>query len=335
MNRALEIASRGGLVIASAAAVLAVGGCRPTFTVSADELGPYRVVAMGVSDVGGECPVADAFVWSGEGRLHRDSVTLSWSLDGERIGEGWEIEVCGEGELSLVATNAIGERSEGRVSVGAARRPLSVSREAVVLEELDLEARRSVEGEEVYGSVAEGEVVRASVDLEVELLRSRWISEPGQGSVLDVEWGVGDLFGEELLFEDGALVESEALGVGVFSHLFVGVDGEGGNSWGWVDAAYGVVEATLLRHRGWLFAPDFSSSELLSAADVTPGELVAMSLDVVDGEVTFGELEVVEDLEQQEIACGREGAAFELDWLTSGRCTISEIEGSRVVVELW
>ena len=77
--------------------------CAEPFDVQRDVLGPFRITAIGVED-----GVARAAIWSGEGMVHASSPRLAWTLDGEELGEGYEVAVDGGGELGLVVTAADG-----------------------------------------------------------------------------------------------------------------------------------------------------------------------------------------------------------------------------------
>jgi hypothetical protein len=113
---------------------------------------------------------------------------------------------------------------------------------------------------------------------------------------------------------------------GTFHHLALLVDGEGNNSWLWLDAAIG-VEQSLFGHAGWLLPGEVETST----------GLVAITLERAgDGTVVPGDPQPVEDLgDQDPMPCMPEDSSFEWDWLAEGRCPMSEVDGARVVLEVW
>lgn len=267
--------------------------CAEPFDVQRDVLGPFRITAIGVED-----GVARAAIWSGEGMVHASSPRLAWTLDGEELGEGYEVAVDGGGELGLVVTAADGSLHQARVTVAEPPGTLDFSREAVTIIDEDIDARRALQGTPVETAVGEGEALRVVVD--AAWGSARWMSDSAR--VLPLEEGVADVLSEEAL-----------------SHVLVlVVDGEGGNRWEWIDAAYG--GGPWIRHRGRLLPGDLPAG--LVAATITGEDLV--------------ELEGVSDLaSQDDLDCAPDGLPFELAWLTEGRCGLDEVDGARIVLETW
>ena len=142
--------------------VIAATGCRAEFDVSRDELGPFRIAALGV-EPGEECSTATASIWSGEGLFHRQSPRLEWSLNGEALGEGWGVSVCEDGLLELKVTSPANDVRYGQVVVAPREETLNVARAAVDLSSLELEARREAEDQEVHSSVPLGFATRVTL----------------------------------------------------------------------------------------------------------------------------------------------------------------------------
>ena len=305
-------------------------GCRPVFSVYPDELSEFRIMSIGLEDNAiFFCPLATAVIWSGDGALHSQAVSLEWELDGEPLGSGWDQYVC-EGEtLSLVATSPSGEVREGFISIGEATLPLFPTREAVVVEDVSIEARRELVGSPVFAGVQLGEASRTYVDSFQQAERVRWMSPVDSGEVLELEMSIADILGETLLLEDGEVTERDSLGVGITSHFAIAVDGSGGNNWGWVDSSFGLDDSAILRHEGRLI--DVAGEDHL---DMSAG-LLAFTLTVSEGEIEYSDFETVSDLSESTVACGHELQPFRLEWLNGGRCTTAELDGQRVVVELW
>lgn len=320
----------------SAAAFLVLGasGCRAEFDVARDALGPFRIAAMGVES-GEGCPRATASLWSGEGLFHREAPQVSWSLNGDPIGEGWAVPVCGEGLLELSATNAEGEVRLGQVNVSLREGALSVSRAAVDLSSLELEERREVEAVEVHSIVPLGSATRVSVGGMTESDVLVWMSPdlrdgsgevlPDQGELLELSETQADLLAENWTLDKEGLLETRSAYAGVDSHLALVMDGQGGNRFLWVDAGFGLNEAGFLRHSG----------RLIDAGVVPDNGLLAATLVETDDGVELTELAEASETDLVETDCAHGAPLFELDWIANGRCSVEELNGQRIVLEVW
>lgn len=88
--------------------------CAEPFDVRRQDLGPLRIAAVGVVD-----GRASAAVWSGEGMGHATAPQLTWTLDGDELGTGWDVAVAAPGTLELVV-EAGQEVEHAQVSVAYA-----------------------------------------------------------------------------------------------------------------------------------------------------------------------------------------------------------------------
>lgn len=304
-------------------------GCQGPFSVERHDLGPFRIAAMGVED-----GIARAAVWSGEGMYHSAPLSLAWTLDGVALGDGFDVEVAGPGVLGLTATNDDGEALQAEVSVADAAPAFVAARSAVDLgDDLSLAARAGAAETDVETSVALDQAMRLRLsfgDQDPSALSTRWMTADGQGSLLEVEAFAADVLAEELVWDDGELLERTPLDAGVYPQLALVIDGLGGNRWQWIDAGFG-LEGAWMRHEGRLLPWD-------GAGDPPTSGLVAMTLGAVDplhGPTPTG-MEVVADGSQQDaLACAPADTPFLFSWIAEGRCPLSEVDGARVVVEVW
>jgi hypothetical protein len=308
--------------------LLILVACQEPFSVNRRELGPFRIAGVGVLD-----GVASAALWSGLGLYHDERPTLIWTLDGAPLGEGFDVAVPAEGGLlGLTVTAPDGGVYVAEVTALVA--PIAtptVTRAAVDLSEsLDLDARRDVLAESVLGSVAEGQATRLGLTAEgVEGLTWRWMSAGGLGSLLELDPGVADVLAEELEFDDGVLLSRTPTGPGLYPQLALGVDGLGGNVWVWADAAIGVT-TPLLRHEGRLLPSDAEGAPGLVAATVR------LSDDVVGVTLTEVAPATDEDIAGMFLPCAPSaGEPFRLVWLAQGRCVRADLDGERVVLEVF
>lgn len=139
--------------------------CAEPFDVRRQDLGPFRIAAVGVVD-----GVAAAAVYSGAGMGHEQAPTLSWSLDGEALGEGWDVPVSGGDELELRVDSAAGHSASARVSVAAP--------------EATTWTRNEDDG-------------RVRITLEAGARSARWMTVDGVAEVVPLEPLVGEVVWEE------------------------------------------------------------------------------------------------------------------------------------------
>jgi hypothetical protein len=280
---------------------------------------------LGVEDVGGDCPVATAAIWSGEGAFHREAVQLSWTLDGEALGEGWNVPVCQEGLLQLKAIHPEGLEREAQVDVRLRATPLGIRREAVVLPDLEIEARRAVQGSEVSTRVPSGSALRVHLEGLSEDDGVSWMSPAGQAHLLGLDVGAADLLLETWEMDtDGAIVERNPMD-GFSSHLVLVFDGLGGNSFMWVDGVFGPSDGEYLRHEG----------RLIESAGLE-GEQVLSALIVVDDDGwQLRDLAPVDESSEMTADCAQGRELFSLDWIANGRCPLDILDGSQVLLEVW
>ncbi|MCB9797232.1 MAG: hypothetical protein H6741_31475 [Alphaproteobacteria bacterium] len=296
--------------------------CAEPFEVNRKDLGPFRIAALGV-----EGGVARAAIWSGEGMVHPSPPSLSWTLDGGPLGEGYEVSVAGGGTLGLTVTSPDGEVLEAELSVAEAPAAPGVSRYALgQVEDVSLDARRALDPEPVAQGVPEGEAARLVLDALPEGYSARWMSAEGLGTLLEVEADAADLFPEELEFDDGALISRTDSGAGVYHQLALVFDGAGSNAWTWIDVSVG-LDTPFLR-QGERLVPLESALE--------PGTYaLTVSVDAESpGGLAFSEAVATEDLDEMDLACARAGAPFTLDQVAEGRCAADTLDGARVVMVL-
>lgn len=310
---------RAALLLALAA------GCAEPFAVQREVLGPFRIAAVGVVD--GQ---AQAAIWAGQ-PLHEEPVALDWTLDGQPLGEGWGLPVPASAagqQLALTATAPDGTTRTATVTVASAPAAFSVTRQAVDLDGAwRLDDRRQQEAEsDDLNVIPEGQAARLTPALTGDLT-ARWMLPAGQGTLLQFDDTRTDLLREALTFEDGELEQRRAVEPGVATALALARDGEGGNRWRWIQVAMGVDPGQTVRHEGFLLSADGASAQTGLLA------VTLSDLDAESGAVTFADPVAVSTVDEHEAnTCGP--APFRLAWLWEGRCTVDDVVGLRVVLEV-
>ena len=304
--------------------ILFMSACRADFDVARDKLGPFRIVGVGVEEIGAECPVATAAIWSGYGAYHLDSPKLDWFLNGVPLGTGWDVPVCSDGELTLVVRDAEGHGEEARLTVKAREKNRVLNREDVVLSDLDLESRRAVDGVVVETSVPVGSATRVEFEGLLNGDSVSWISPENQAHVLPLNVSTTDFLMEDWEEDSDGMLLSRAPLAGPSSHFALIYDGNGANDFLWVDLVFGMEDSEFLRHEGRLIA-----SQGISGVD----EIVATVEKTAEG-YRLSEL-LPGDGVPRFFPCMGTRTSFSLDWIANGRCSLAELDGQQITLEIW
>jgi len=314
---------------------LGAAGCAEPFTVERHVLGPPRLAALGVHN-----GVARAAIWSGEGAFHRASPELHWSLDGEHLGSGFDVEVPGDGVLELTAVLSDGSELTGEVTVGA------WTTVDVLRAEVDRPAGNALtlaDRSAVYDPLPVAGSVSSSSMLRVIAARSpdtpetmRWMLGTEAWSVLELDTHTADIVAADVQFEDGEIESVSNSPGGLAPGLALSIDGAGGNGWQWFDVAFDVAQP-LLRVDGRLLPIDEASSVLDGAPGHVLATLSAEASAMGGAGLRLVDVEAGDDLEADRAAfpdppCSP-GTGL-LDHIAEGRCPLGEIDGARVVLEV-
>ena len=304
--------------------ILSASACRADFDVARDTLGPFRIVGVSVEELGAECPVANAAIWSGYGPYHLVSPGLDWFLDGVPLGTGWDVPVCSEGELTLIARSSDGHEEQARLTVRPRETNRVLQREAVLLTDMDLETRRAVQGIVVDTTVPLGSGMRIQLQGLLDGDSVSWMSPENQAHVLPLDASTTDFLLEEWDEDEDGVVTNRQATEGHSSHFALVFDGNGGNDFFWIDALFGMEGVDFLRHEGRLIeAPGLAGTdELVATVEKTADGYILTDFAAGDGTPRFFD-------------CMAGRTSFSLDWITNGRCGLDELDGNRVNLEIW
>jgi hypothetical protein len=299
--------------------------CAEPFDEDRHDLIGYRIAAVGM-----EAGAGDAMIWSGEGLYHRESPELIWrNLDGETIGVGFEVQITEFEQVILEVVAPNGESLQASYMPREKTQSIEFERYYVdySLEELSVEDRISMPAT-AADLIPLERAARIRTE-PAESVRVKWMSAFGWGTFLEFSSADTDFFPLTMRFNDGELQSHSEEESSRFSVLALSLDGLGSNAWSWIDIHYSDEPTVYFRHEGRLLYSDadLSGSEYIAATLVDSGDFGGVSLE---------DVEEVEDLAQQDLlACMPSLQSFRLQWVESGRCSLGDVIGARVVLSRW
>ena len=161
--------------------------------------------------------------------------------------------------------------------------------------------------------------------------KMRWMTVGGKGTFLERSALETDFYRADILMDIDELLENNPLDIETATIFALYVDGVGGNQWTWMDLWYTDV-ARFHHENRWL-----EISEL--PQEWTSGVPLSMELQWDDsGQVMRLINPSLEVDDVDEPMCSSPvmtngSNRFQWSWLESGQCTISDVDGTRIVLE--
>ena len=290
--------------------------CAEPFNTDRHNLAGVRILEASVHD-----GIADAVVWSGEGPYHTNSPKLQWFIDGELVADGFAAPVPNAERYELEVEVSTGEVLYADVVPGPSLSQPIISR-FVWSEEngqgYSIEEREKVLVEEDSSS-SKDMVFRLEGSTEDEQV-FRWSSSGG--TLLELSASTVDLFYDTLHFEEDILEERKE-GNSDRIHVFLlGMDGKGGTSTRWIDVDFSETNIKLY------------DEVFLPIADPLDSGLV--QVDVVDTEdgLVFENPIYIENIPQEVVHPCMAGPIFDIYWMRQGRCSVRELDGLSIVLDI-
>lgn len=308
--------------------------CQAPFAEDRHDLASFRIAAVAATPSATGVSLR-ALIWSGHGAWHPATPTARWSVTGadgvvvEAQGVRAEVEVTLPASVLLVASDAEGHDEQAVLDVSASTAPpeiLSWTRAETSLTAQDAAkpiATRAAVVPDSASTTSPAGALRLTVEpADPDLTLTHWMGAGGQFAELDPHQT--DWFAAEVEIDDGEVVASVPLGVGVYPLVALTLDGVGGNTWTWVDA--GVDVGPHLRVDGRILPIDSS----ISGSGLFVGTVEAVE-DLVGFRLV--EVEPVSDTSAADPGCGAgEDGMLDLDLIASGGCGRDELVGRRVVL---
>ena len=211
----------------AAIGILVCTACAEPFDMDKHDLVEFRIAAMKHSQ-----RELSASVW-GKGLCHTAHPSFQWTQDGQVNADIVAPLQDGAAEANLEVRSQDGAVRQGILSLETELEPFEVERTLVNVDDLSIEARRGLDESPFEGGIDAGQAlrIRALVDDSVDL---QWMTAFGHGTFLELDPQTVDFFPEDIVFEDGELVERKALDYSQYQLLALALDGRGGNQWNWL-----------------------------------------------------------------------------------------------------
>ena len=291
--------------------------CAEPFQTDRHHLDSFRILEASVHD-----GVADAVIWSGEGAFHRSSPQLQWFVDGELVGEGFGVDVPQAEQYELDVLSPAGELYFADIIPGIAVPQHEIARFAwreQENQEFSIEERSNVSLDE-RTTVNRNDVIRLQTDDQSGMYRHRWSADGG--TILELSSSSTDLFFDTLHFEEGVLTHREE-GKRERVHVFLlTIDNNGGTSTQWIDVDYSGIEPVLYNQM------------ILPLSESLPTGLVQLDVRMTEDGYLFENPTSLEEVPQEPSHECMSGAIFDMNWIRQGRCSLTELDGLPIILEV-
>ena len=290
--------------------------CAEPFAFDRHHLQDIRILEANVQD-----GVADAVIWSGEGPFHSYSPILRWHVEDVLVAEGFGVAVPEADVYQLEVESEAGDILYADVVSGYALDELSITRMRWTedsISDFSLASRNNVSL--VDEELVEGSVSRLLVEGRAEEARLRWSSDAG--SILETSIDSTDVFRDHLIFKEGELVGREEGKQDTIHVFLLAIDGSGGSVYKWIDLQYNA-----------LIEPKYLDEKIVALPSDLQGLVQVDIVRTADG-YSFENVISVEEAPQDIPHPCMESVLMNLDWIRSGRCALTDIDGISVVLEL-
>ena len=306
--------------------LFATFGCSEPFTVDRHDLIAPRI--LGVRFVDG---VYDIQVWNGAGKYHEQTPTVEWlSSSNEVLCTDVRCESTDPPQsvhyldLEGKEHEAIFELQETTVSLmpSWSSLPEDIG--------LDLAARIDTDGVPLdtgIGTTAMRIAMSISSEEELGLSKMRWMTAGGVGTFLELSATETDFFRASIIMDRDEVVENVPLDNAHASLFALHIDGGGHNQWTWMDVWYEDQPRIHVDNR-WI--------ALDESIDSASGDTIAvtMSWDETTEDWVLTNPEMTTELLLLPACAGTEQGTFDWSLLELGVCTISELDGVRITLEI-
>lgn len=304
-----------------------LSGCQEPFPEDRHDLQSFRIAAINATPTLTGLSLR-AFVYSGEGMYHTTPPTLEWTI-GDLLATGPQVDVTVSlpTTVTLRATHADGRTEDAVLDVpadlevpavaGFSRGPTSLTIDDIAQ---SVDARAAVTPE-ADGPTDPGGGLRLSVDAPDDTT-THWMGTDGQFAELSAH--ETDWFAGTATIDDGEVEEKDEISEGIYPLVALTFDGQGGNTWTWIDAAVGIDPPYLLvGGRIFPITEPLSGDGYFSATLQADDSLTGFALT---------DVAVAADAASAPALCGQPASTpFDPAVIAEGWCGLDEMIGQQVI----
>ncbi len=297
-------------------------GCSDPFAVDRHDLLSPRVLGVRSSDSGHFVQV-----WNGEGPWHVEAPVVSWyDSNGVKLGDSVHLPSVEEHPTSLIYTDPKGDDHFVQFDLYSSTFKLQpLFYDLGTITEFDLDSRLENIGEPWTGGVVpEALRIEFQEDEFSDNGRMRWMSGYGRGTFLEIGALSTDYFQSDIVMDRDEVLQNVPQNFEYSSVFALYVDGLGENQWTWMDLWYSDIRTIEIAGRKLPINGDLS--------DDWSDENAAFVLNKTDNE--FGWSLTPTDDAVTPLSCAIGDGPFEWMWIETGLCTISDVDGQIVLLEI-
>ena len=310
--------------------ILLLLACAEPFEHDASDLIGARIASISFDD--------GVMLWSGNGLYHQNQPEIRWYDDiGTEVSRGYEIPRGHE----VLKMSVLMDEQELWADVILGDTEIDVQTQSFVydvdLDGLSIEERNNVDGEKLEKWLEENEQFQKNHVWRVSLkdtvntnLMTRWFTPLVHGTALQLSAHAVDIYPFDLQFDDGALIGSEPSELSAVLMSVTDTTNQKMPSVRWKWLGVPRENSVLVQDRWFLSDVSIEQGRYYQATIVQSDDIWGIALeDIVelDGFEEDNILNWQDDL----ICLGQLPLRF--DWIVSGRCSLDEIVGAKVVFE--
>jgi hypothetical protein len=304
-------------------------GCSEPFEHNASDLIEPRIASVSLQD--------GIMVWSGEGLFHQEQPEIYWhDSDGNEISQGYDIPQYED----IMMVSVFIEEVELQTEVHLTKNPIDLQTQSYVfeadIENTEISKREDVEIQtledflENNSALTEAHVWRIELQNISEDTLANWFTPLLAGTSLPLSTYSTDIYPFELRFDEGELISSESVNLEAALVSVTKAEEQGQPSIGWKWMGVPREGAEEIQERWMLSDTTIEKGGWYQATIAQNDDIWGISLDDVV-ELEDFETENLSDF-QDDISC-LHNQEIRFDWIVSGRCSLNELVGAKVVFE--
>ena len=304
-------------------------GCAEPFEHDASDLIEARIATVSLQD--------GLMIWSGSGLYHNEEPEIYWYDDqGNEISQGQNIPQ-GEG-LLFVSVYVEGREMQTEIDLGRDLVKLQTKSSVYTadLNNIDISSRADENTQDLQDFLAQNNVLGEEHVWRIELLdtserrSTRWFTPLEKGTSLPLSQYSTDVYPFDLQFDDGELISSKNTNLEAVLLSVSQLSDTNQTSVGWKWIGVPREEGIFIQERWLISDADVQEGNWYQATVSQSDDIWGISLvDVV--EIENFEIAMLGDY-QDDLDCFENGT-LNFDWVASGRCSLQDIVGAKVVFE--